>query len=145
MALYEVVSAQHKADKPDRGHGPMKTVNLALKDEAGEVHVAEWYTKASTPVPDQGARLEGEITLGQYGPSFKRSSSGGGMGGPRPEDPARARAIARMHAQTASIAIVDLAVRLELVRPKDTTELFKLIAGTADWLDTDTEKARNAA
>lgn len=148
MPTYTVVDASQKKAL-DGKHGPMQVIALELQDDlAGAPKAAEWFTKASTPLPAVGERLEGDVTQGEYGLKFKKAQAafnGGGGGGPRPEDPKRAAAIQRMHDQHMALRAVELASRLELVAAKDTAELFALVAKTADWFGKDVQRAREAA
>src|SRR5260221_453778 len=106
MPAYTVEQAAKKMDKPDTGYGPMMVMSLMLKDEQGAVTAAEWFTRATTPIPGAGSQLQGDLTNGKFGWQFKKASAGGFGGAPRPEDPKRARAIQRMHSQTAAVTLV---------------------------------------
>lgn len=88
MATYTVRKAAHKKDVTT-AHGEMQVINLALVEEGkDETIIAEWFTKKSTPIPEAGARLEGEIRPGQYGNNFKKAAPQGGFrpGGKSPEE-----------------------------------------------------------
>jgi hypothetical protein len=112
---YEVQMAEHKADKPDTGYGPKQVINLSLKNSAGEVKQAEWFTNASTSVPQPGTQLVGEISNTQYGLRFKKvaSAASGNFGGSKEykADPAKQAAIAMESSIKSAIDIVTLAAQ----------------------------------
>jgi hypothetical protein len=141
---YQVEAAEHKADKPDTGYGAMQVITLSLKNGAGEVKQAEWFTKASTSVPQPGVQLVGEITSSQYGLRFKKVASAASGFGPRPEDPQRQKRIVRQHSEHMAIQTVQLAHSMGLLDkdgPQNGADLLDYIAKLADWYDRDVEGA----
>jgi hypothetical protein len=112
--MYIVEAAEHKADKPDTGYGAMQVIALRLKTSAGLTKDAEWFTKASTSVPQPGTQLVGEITSSQYGLRFKKvASAASGFGGSKEykADPAKQAAIAMESSIKSAIDIVTLAAQ----------------------------------
>lgn len=75
MTAFTVKAASKKKDV-DGKHGPMQVIALTFDDGTQ----AEWFTKASTPVPAPGSTLDGELEDGQYGKKFKKAFAGGGGG-----------------------------------------------------------------
>jgi hypothetical protein len=138
---YEVQTAEHKADKPDTGYGPMQVINLSLKTPDGTVKQAEWFTKKSSSVPQPGVQLVGEIRSGQYGLRFKKVASA--AFGPRPEDPQRQKRIVRQHSQEMAVRTLALFNDLDILDASQmgTRELFDLIKKTTDWFEKDVESA----
>jgi hypothetical protein len=140
---YQVEAAEHKADKPDTGYGPKQIINLSLKGPDGTVKQAEWFTKASTSVPQPGVQLVGEITSSQYGLRFKKVASAASGFGPRPEDPQRQKRIVRQHSQEMAVRTLTLFNHLDILDASQmgTRELFDLIKKTTDWFEKDVESA----
>lgn len=143
---FTILRAEKKADKPDKGYGPMQVILLELETANGPV-VADWFTKAATPVPAAGGQLVGDLKAGEYGMQFKKAPAFTGGGAPRPEDPQRQKRIVRQHSQSMALATLKLAADLGVLipgsdpMPQNTADLFSLIAKTADWFDADVEKA----
>jgi hypothetical protein len=143
--LFTVEAAEHKADKPDTGYGPKQIINLSLKDRGGDILQAEWFTNASTSVPQPGTQLVGEISSSQYGLRFKKVASAASGFGPRPEDPQRQKRIVRQHSQSMALQAISLAFERGLfepgTEPHDSKALFHLIGTVTDWFDRDVESA----
>jgi hypothetical protein len=95
MPTYAVTAAEEKK-RVDGKYGPMVVFNLRLKGPDGIEHTAEWFTKATTPLPAPGTSLEGDLEDGQYGKSFKKAKPANGFGGREPRDSGR---IERQHSQ----------------------------------------------
>ena len=140
MATFTVTAVDTKVRDWQSEHGTMRAYKIKLKDAAGTEQVAEWSRKLSSPAPEAGQTVEGEIVQGQYGARFKKTQSAGGLG-PRPEDPKRAARILRQHSQDMAMRVISIAyttAQLEAMEPRD---LFDLIKKTADWFDKDAEEA----
>lgn len=110
MPNYVVQSAIQKKTL-DGKHGPMQVISLVLQEYGQSTSVnAEWFTKASTPLPEAGSQLEGEVKPGQYGNDFKKAATGfGGGGGGRSKPPEERRSIAMQHAQKCAVTILQVA------------------------------------
>jgi hypothetical protein len=105
MAQFTVIAAQKKADKPDKGYGPMQLIGLTLKDHMDQTQIAEWFTSASTPLPAEGSTIDGVLEHDpKFGLKFKKPKAGGAAGGFRPRDPKETAAIQRQHSQSAAVA-----------------------------------------
>lgn len=147
MPTFTVEAASLKKDiAPKEGMQPKKVLNLVLADSAGR-HVCEWFTNATTPVPEAGSQIEGDLKDGQYGLSFTKARANGyGGGGPRPEDPKKSAAIQRMASVKAAHQSLELAVTLSVVeQPKSVEEFLKLVQRFADYWDKDVAKIKAAA
>jgi hypothetical protein len=108
-ANYTVVEAKKTSDKPDRGYGPMQTIRLKLRNEQGtEKGGVDWYAKASTPVPQAGTQLFGDVTQTDYGWQFKKARTApvGGSSRDFRADPVKQAAIAMEASQKAAVEIV---------------------------------------
>ena len=106
MSTFTVQAAAQKKEVPGQ-HGPMQVIALTLDDGTGEPKAAEWFTKATTPLPQAGSTLEGDLTKDpNYGWKFKRAQqNGGGFRGRSPQETAQ---IAHMHAQKCALAYAQL-------------------------------------
>lgn len=111
MTAYTVVSAAKKKDVDGR-HGPMQVIALTLRNDAGMEKAVEWFTKATTPLPTPGAKLDGEVTKDeQYGTfKFKKAQQQNGYqgGGGRPRDPQERKSIQAQASQKVAVDIVRL-------------------------------------
>ena len=136
MAEYTVIAANQKKEL-DGQHGRMQVIALTLgKDGQADAIQAEWFTKATTPLPQQGQKLEGEVEQGQYGLKFKKAQTGfgGGKGG---MDPATQRRVARFAAQERALLYMQV---------KGITD-FKLdddFRKVVTWFQKDAEAAEKA-
>lgn len=108
MSAYIVDRAQQvKSDIPGKKPGlTFQVIKLWLRDGDGQAPTeAEWFTPESTMLPAPGSTLQGELTLGDYGWTFKKAKTNGGAprGDLSPEAQARidatGRAQGRAHAQ----------------------------------------------
>jgi hypothetical protein len=99
MSEYTVTKVEKLREK-DSQYGRKKIIKLGLLDAEDTVQEAEWYTAIETKEPAVGERIEGEISSGPYGLSFKKPR-GGGSGGPRgsSRSPGETKAIQRQHSQ----------------------------------------------
>lgn len=105
MSTFTVASAAKKKDVPGQ-HGPMQVIALTLDDGTGEPKAAEWFTKATTPLPQAGSTLEGELTKDpQFGWKFKRAQNQNGAGF-RQRDPRETAQIVRQHSQRMALMYV---------------------------------------
>lgn len=112
-ANYTVVEAKKTSDKPDRGYGPMQTIRLKLRNEQGkEKGGVDWYAKASTPVPQAGTQLFGDVTQTDYGWQFKKARTApvGGSSRDFRADPVKQAAIAAESAQKVAVDTIRLAI-----------------------------------
>jgi hypothetical protein len=140
MPTYTVTGSIQKKDLPDAQNGPAQVIGLNLQDQQGMAINAEWFTKATTPLPGPGSQIEGTIEESPYGPKFKKASAGfGGGGGARsPEDK---RSIVRQHSQDMALRALDLGLQLGVVtRPEDSRTFMDLISKTTDWFVKDAAK-----
>lgn len=97
MAEYTLKDYELAKDMPNYSGGPAKVLKLTLEDPSGATQEAELFTMASTDPPTIGAKIEGEIESGQYGPKFKKA--GGRRGGGGGKSPAQEKRIVRQHSQ----------------------------------------------
>jgi hypothetical protein len=77
----------------------------------------------------------------------KAAFGGGGFGGgPRPEDPKRNAGIVRQHSQDMAIQVIRLGLEMSIIpeKPADMKSLLDLVRRTADYLDADVKKVRDA-
>lgn len=74
---YTVEAVTGNEEKPDKGHGPMRSIRMNL---AG-VGSVEWYTKAATQPPAEGSQITGSVEDSQYGKKFKKARPQNGFGG----------------------------------------------------------------
>jgi hypothetical protein len=143
------------ADKIKDGQGtkgPFTVWKLGLKNGDGnEPSVAEMFCPFGMSPPAVGSTVEGTIEKTDN-PSwldkFKPVRQGGGGGGPRPEDPKRAKRILRQHSQTTALATLDMLDRWNLLgddAPKSREDFFTLLKSLMDWLDKDAETAGERA
>lgn len=142
MATYTVQSASQKKTV-DGKYGPMQVIALTFSDGTE----AEWFTKATTPLPAAGSTLEGDLEDGQYGKSFKKAKPAGGFSGSggsakdayweakEARDLRNDRRMGRAHAQEMAIRVAVGAgyFQGEVVRQKLDDDLRPLI----DWFDKD--------
>jgi hypothetical protein len=146
VPIFTVTAAAKKKDLPDKGYGPRQVISLNLQNEKGEQVMAEWSTKATTVIPQAGAKLEGTVEPGQYGNQFKKQQPAGGFGGGgRPKDPAERAAIAASVALREGREAVEQAVTMGLVKPEDLdahAALWKRYANFAfNFIDTKSKAA----
>lgn len=120
--------------------------------------------KPETPAPKAGDELD--LTLEDFPPeqveryaplaNMKKAKKvqqggfggGGGFGGPRPEDPARSRAIQRMWALDHAMSLLRLGFDTNTLTPPETGDykaLWELLVREADRLDKDIDRVRAAA
>lgn len=110
---YTVVGARETARKETQ-YGEMADIALSLEGVESEV---SWFTKATTPLPAAGEKIEGTIEESQYGPKFKKARAGGGGGRPykpRPDDApevyaAKQAQIVAQHSQDMALRVLELA------------------------------------
>lgn len=146
MTAYKVLSVGEPQEWKGT-HGPMHCYRLMLEGVEKPVEINQ---KPTTAAPSAGETLDLELSDNLKYPAVMKGkkvapAGGFGGGGPRPEDPKRAAAIQRMHAQKVGVEAVELAISLGLAKPTTTAELFTLVRETADWLERDVEKARSSA
>jgi hypothetical protein len=140
MAQYVVKSAVQKSTK-ETEYGPMQTIALVLTEYGKDEDIAaEWYTKATTPIPQAGTRLEGEVTQSSYGPKFKKAQAGFGAGGGfRGRSPEETRQIVRQHSQHMALLYVQAKAAVGALpadfKPSDLTKIV-------DWFDADALERR---
>lgn len=143
MSIYTVAEARKKKDVEGR-HGAMQVIELKLSGaDAGDGVLAEWFTKATTALPDSGSTLEGTLENDpQYGYKFKKAQQNGGFSGPRPEDPARAKRILRQHSQDMGLQTLTLARQSGIAPTFETVnDIVKAVKALADVYDRDAEGA----
>ena len=145
MPDYKVITAE-KVKSITNDKGEFQTIALTL-DVEGQIRGAEWFAKATTPIPTAGSFITGTLENDpKWGWKFKKAQAGGGFGGgPRPEDPKRQAMIVRQHSQTAAVSLLDLMTRLGVVKVESKADAFQAYVGIVDWLDTDAKKAGGAA
>ena len=135
MPTFTVQAASHKKDVEGK-NGPMKVLNLTLVEADGSVKAAEWFTKATTPIPQQGEKLEGELQAGQYGLSFKKAQQGGGWGGGggggRKDTPETRRSIAMQSSQKVAVDAVRIAVEAGLWKPESPVDVVGAVLKASD-------------
>jgi hypothetical protein len=109
MTAFTVTQAAQKKTL-DGKHGPMQVISLALQEYGAEPVTAEWFTKAETPIPQPGSKLEGDVSPSEYGLKFKKAQAGGfNGGGPRGRSPEESRRIVRQHSEHMAILYVEFA------------------------------------
>jgi hypothetical protein len=140
MPTYAVTAAEEKK-RVDGKYGPMVVFNLRLKGPDGIEHTAEWFTKATTPLPAPGTSLEGDLEDGQYGKSFKKAKPANGFGGREPRDSGR---IERQHSQEMAIRLVGLSHAYP-VEANSAAEYLRVLNGLVkpltDWFVADLDNA----
>lgn len=118
--------------------------------------------KPETPAPKAGDEID--VMLEDFPPAQvekfsalatmkkavkpKQQFGGGGFGGgaPRQEDPKRNAGIVRQHSQDMAIQVIRLALELSIMeKPEDMKALLTEVRRTADYLDADVKKVRDAA
>lgn len=153
MTTYTIEEVNER-NEYDGAYGPMTGYTLTLVGVPEQVGLNQ---KRETPPPTVGQDLELELSsysedeIRRYPPNAtrlkaKKVQAQGGMFGPRPEDPARSRAIQRMWSLGHSIELVKFGVeagRLEM--PEDYRGLWELVTREADRLDKDVQRVRDAA
>lgn len=135
MPTYTVQAAAKKKDVEGR-NGPMQVINLTLLDPAdNQPKIAEWFTKADTPLPQHGQQLEGELQSGQYGLSFKKAGGGfGGGGGGRKDPPETRRSIAMQHAQKCAVSVLEVAAAHGPYEPPNAGDVATHVKAVAQTL-----------
>lgn len=91
--------------------GPMKSYRVTLRNaEGNELANVEWARKATSPKPEVGQSVDGDVdTSGQYGPKLKLAQQAGGGGFSRSKPPEERRSIAMQHAQKCAVTILEVA------------------------------------
>ena len=130
MPEFTVLEAEHKK-AVDGKHGPMQVIALRLNDGDRD-HDAEWFTKATTDVPQSGTRLEGTLEAGQYGLRFKKAYNAPGGGGRSPKDTA---SIVRQHSQHMSLLLLQAKAQAGLLTAEELTPAK--IKSLTDFFDDD--------
>jgi hypothetical protein len=164
LEVVEVVSVVDKpATQPNRSD--MKSMKLKVKPAAaggfdqldppvaepiknGTVAlIVEWYAKATSPTPNPGDKLDGDLTHDEkFGWKFKKAGQGGGGGGGgggRPRDPKDDQRIVRQHAQKCAVELLKTAHELGLLAPasegetplKRAGELVTMVKTVAEHLE----------
>jgi hypothetical protein len=158
MTQYRIEEVVGSRDWDSR-NGAMKDYTLALEGVPEQVRLTQ---KAETPAPAAGQAMD--LTLEdfpqeqveKYAPlaNMKKAKKvqqggfgGGGFGGPRPEDPKRNAGIVRQHSQDMAIQVIRLGLEMSIIpeKPQDMKSLLDLVRRTADYLDADVRKVRDAA
>jgi hypothetical protein len=134
MPTYAVTAAEEKK-RVDGKYGPMVVFNLRLKGPDGIEHTAEWFTKATTPLPAPGTSLEGDLEDGQYGKSFKKAKPANGFGGREPRDSGR---IERQHSQEMALRAIST---LKLTEYDSRDGYRRIIKEWTDWFVADLDNA----
>jgi hypothetical protein len=130
-------------NKPWAGqHGPMMSYYLTLVDGEGqETANVDLAQKPTSPAPQPGQTLEGNIDQGSYGPKFKKAftqSFGGGGRGKSPEEQA---SIVRQHSQEMALRALEIAATFGVVDPPQSTrDFFVLVEKTTEWFVKDARK-----
>lgn len=147
MPTYTVKGAGLKKDNIQSQYGVFKTLTLVLVEQGQTDPVtAEWYTKQDTPLPAEGATLDGEITVDpQFGPKFKKAQKpgGGGGGGYRSDPPEVRRSIAMQHAQKCAVTVLQIAAEHGDYKPPSAGDVVGQVKTVAEALFqqvTDAEK-----
>lgn len=144
MGTFTVTAAAKKKDVPDNGYGPMQVIALTLDDGASPPVIAEWFTKAATPIPAAGSKIDGNLEDGKFGPQFKKASGGGfggAGGGGRPRDPAERRSIEMQHAQKCAVEALKLAAAHGDYRPPSAADVITHVKTLAKVLYDQCEEA----
>ena len=140
-------------------YGKNVDYTLALVGVPEQVRLTQ---KPETPAPKAGDEID--VTLEDFPQSQiekfsalatmkkavkpKQQFGGGGFGGaPRQEDPKRNAGIVRQHSQDMAIQIIRLGLEMSIIpeKPGDMKALLDLVRRTADFLDADVKKVRDAA
>lgn len=130
---FTVVAVQRKPGTKKTKFGDMKTVLLELLDSNETVHKgAEWFTNEKSKEPAVNDQVEGELSIGQYGLSFKKPRGGGGGGGGGGRSPGETKAIQRQHSQEMALRYHDTLVRTG-ARPWNLEQVHQM----TDWFETD--------
>lgn len=132
MPEYTVIDAKKKKDVPDAKFGAAVVYELTLDAGNGSGNIeAEWFTKAATPLPQAGERLEGELSEGKYGKDFKRSQNGSGGFGRSPRD---SRRIERQHSQEMAVRAISVGTGGKV---PENIDLRSTIRDWTDWFQAD--------
>lgn len=112
MPDYKVITAEKTKDHPDASYGPMQTISLTL-DVDGQIKGAEWYAKATTPIPQAGTFISGTLENDpKWGLKFKKAPAGGGFGsgggGGGKNDPKTQAMISRQNSQSQALRYAEL-------------------------------------
>jgi hypothetical protein len=134
---FTVIAASKKKDLPDAKFGAAQVIALTLKEGDGEAKQAEWFTKATTQIPAEGSKLEGDLTHDeQYGWKFRKPKGngnfGGGGGGGSYNDPERDARIARSVAFKGAVDLV--AASLSPATEVQVEEMAGIIGSLTDRL-----------
>ena len=132
MTTFSVIGASKKKDVQGR-NGPMQVLTLQLRNGDQSPIVAEWFTKATTPIPAENDTLEGEVTRSNYGYEFKKARPPGAGYQKSPQEVAR---IVRQHSQ-------EMALRYVMAKGQTTFEWADLIK-LVDAFDNDVRRAAEA-
>ncbi len=141
MPTYTVTAVNGTTPKPDTGYGLMQEINLDLSDGTQTYRGVNWFTKAATPLPQQGESIDFEITEDpRWGLKAKKPKNpayaNGGGGAPKSfggsgggMSPDREKKIVRQHSQAQAIAFLTATQK----------DGFKLadVKTVTDWFDND--------
>jgi hypothetical protein len=133
LEVVKVVGSTPKPAKEGSNYGDKQSIKMQVKGDfksldgvpdavkEGRVPLlVEWYTNATTVIPTEGEKLDGELTLGNYGWQFKKAGQGGGGGrggGGAPKDPKDNQRIVRQHTQKCAVELMNTAHELGLIAP----------------------------
>jgi hypothetical protein len=126
--------------------GVPQQVGLNQKPESPAPKAGESIDLTLEPFPQE--RIDKAARLGNMlkGTRPKTFGGGGFGGGPRPEDPKRNAGIVRQHSQDMAIQVIRLGLEMSIIpeKPQDMKSLLDLVRRTADYLDADVKKVRDA-
>lgn len=141
MPTYTIESAtQKRTDIHLEGKGEFQDITLVLVD-GDEKKTASWFTKATTPLPAAGARMDFDLSWDEKFSQWKAKrvpaagfGGPGGPGGGRPRSPEETAAIQRQHSQHMALLYVQAKAAVGAVpedfKPDDMRPII-------DWFDRD--------
>jgi hypothetical protein len=138
---YTVQSIGKTREWASQQGGPMVSYYLGLTDSQGTNYLdIELAQKASSPAPQVGQVIEGNLDQGPYGTKLKKAFQGpGGGGGRSPED---RKSIVRQHSQDMALRTVELGATFGIIKaPEDSKAFLALIEWLTDHFVKDAGKA----
>jgi hypothetical protein len=120
-------------------HGEFVSYRIELEGP-GE---AELVQKPTTPVPEVGQSVFGELVPGKEGfpPKLKKAQQAKGSWSPSKRDPAEVKAIQRQHSQEMALRAVNIALAHGVIPAADladdSRQFFQIVKDAADYFDKD--------
>lgn len=139
--IFTVEAASKKRDVTKEGMAPAVVYNLTLTtgNPADGPMDAEWFTPATSPMPQVGEKIDGDVGPGKFGGlSFTKAKANGYRGntggGYKPKSPAETAAIAASVALKEAVPMVEQAATFGLIgKPESLEAHVGLLKRYADW------------